>query len=147
MVLKRDRATYPQGYIPVGNINPPQQAPAQFQPQNPPAINPQPTYPTPPLQSNNPQVPFYPQGKLNTTQMNQGFSVAFYFPFYFLVFIVAVFFGFGGVSSIGWVLAITLFAILFFSRSKLLRQGLFMKIIIWVAVFMVVFVIFGATLR
>ena len=158
VVLKHEKAMYPPGYgaqpspLPEYGTQPPPQpgygAPTSVQPGYGAPVNAQQPY-------GNPQGAFYAQGA--SPQNPQGYStpgdaamkkengnpVYFFLPFGILLVITLVFFGFGGVSPIGWVLGLALLAAPLLLRGKLARAGFFGMAAIWIVIAVMLFILFG----
>lgn len=158
VVLKHEKAMYPPGYgtqpplQPGYGAQPPPQpeygTPTSMQPGYGAPANLQPPY-------GDPQGAFYAKG--SPAQNPQGYStqdqavvkkgkthpIYFFLPFGILLAITLVFFGFGDVSAVGWVLGLALLAAPFLLRRNLARAGFFGMAAIWIVIAVLLFILFG----
>lgn len=168
VVLKKEKAMYPPGYgvVPARY----QGYGAQFPPQGgygaqpPPQPGsgaqppPQPEYGAPANSQKpyaNPQGAFYaggapsqnPQGSSAldhpALKKNAGNPVLFFLPFGILLAATLVFFGFAGVSPIGWMLGLALLSIPILLRRRLAGAGFFGMAAIWIIVAGLLFLLLG----
>jgi hypothetical protein len=166
VVLKKEKAMYPAGY---GNA--PSQPGYGAQPPPLPGYgaqaSPQPGYGVQPAQPGygaptnarkpyaNPQGAFYADGTPGSNP--QGYSapdrpalkkglgnpIFFFLPFGILLAVTLVFFGFGGVSPVGWILGLALVAAPLLLRRKLAGAGFFGMAAIWIVIAVLLFILFG----
>lgn len=146
VVLKRDKASYPPGYIPFTNTPSNYQPPAPSFPSTGPVIGgvppiieqPQPTIST--QQRNDPSGQFYVQ---QNTGVEQKIGAGFWAPFITLLLISVIFFIGGEASLIGWIILAAIFILLFVSRSNFSGKGFLINAAIWVVVLIVLIITFG----
>jgi hypothetical protein len=74
---------------------------------------------------------------------DSGNPLFFFLPFGILLVVTLVFFGFGGVSPVGWILGLTLLAAPLLLRKKLAGAGFFGMAAIWVVIAVLLFILFG----
>jgi len=170
-VLKRDKASYPQGYAPFANVNQPQMAYGQASPQMPPMqqYTPQPAVPfqnqsfsgavppqSPPpagnLQQNymppqqqpqysNPQGSFYAQGRQNNTESKTG---VLYWVLFTLLTLFDILMFAGGSGILFTALSAAILIVMFVLRKSISR-GVIKPILCFVGAFILTFLIFAFT--
>jgi hypothetical protein len=127
VVLKREKAVFPAGYM--------QGAYSM-------SAYPQP-FPTNPMNSTNTAYGFQPPVPQNPRTKT---SLLFYFPFVLIILVFLVFFALSPVSVIGWVLGLSLLAGVFAFRERVLRLSILYSLLIWLVVFVLLFIIYGASI-
>ncbi len=83
------------------------------------------------------------QNNIQKPKVKMKSSPMFYLPLIILIVITIVFFDLNRVSPVGWGFGIILFLLLYLTRGKILKAGCLTKIIIWIAVFGILFAIYA----
>lgn len=138
VVLKHEKAMYPPGYGTQPPLQPGYGAPANLQP---PYGNPQGAFYAKGSPAQNPQG-YSTQGQAVVKKGNTS-PIYFFLPFGILLAITLVFFGFGDVSAVGWVLGLALLAAPLLLRGNLARAGFFGMAAIWIVIAVLLFILFG----
>ena len=145
VVLKKERAMWPQGYVPQTGMPPigqqPYQNTNQIQYQD-----------TNQAQSQNPYPPPYPNPGPFMSQSEQKGQEAkanpilrFHIPFTVLLLLMLVFFGFGGVTWYGWLIGIIMLGAAFVFRKKLLSFGCGGILAIWAGIAIILLIFFAGS--
>jgi hypothetical protein len=113
---------------------------AQASPQKP-YGNPQGAFYANGTPAQNPQG--YPAPGRSSMKKDSGNPLFFFLPFGLLLAVTLVFFGFGGVSPVGWILGLALLAAPLLLRKKLAGAGFFGMAAIWVIIAVLLFILFG----
>ncbi|HEX2946269.1 MAG TPA: hypothetical protein VHT96_09985 [Clostridia bacterium] len=163
-VLKREKASYPPGYVPPAGVNPQQDPtsapppPPSFHQYQPPALNIQSWNAAPPTPASDAtgQANYMPEqkyGNPNGTLYAQGSKdkggikgVFFWIGLIILAISVELMFSYSKNSTIGWALAGGILVLLFVLRKALARKGCLVEIIVWVTAVIALFLIFAFTM-
>lgn len=147
VVLKRDRASYPSGYVPQAPTPFPYLAPAAPPPVSsaPPAAevavqsSQPPTY-SAPLNMNNLEAPFQVQ---NSANEGKKAGALFWTPFCILFFASIVFFSGAGVPLLGWGVLAAVFILLYIYKTKIAGAGILVNLAVWLAALIILFFTLG----